>query len=412
MMKKTYEIICLIAILFITINGKAQLAVGDEFPQWEEGFLDIHHINTGKGECAFCILPDGTTMLVDAGATQQSKPRVTDPKPNGSRTPGEWIARYISHFMKNRDEEKLDYVFLTHFHDDHIGELYPGARQSKNGDYKLTGITEVGEYIPIGKMVDRGWPDYNWPGPLNGSYVQNYVEFAKWLDNKGGGEVEQFYVGENSQFKLLHHPEKYPDFEIRNIAGNGHVWTGVDKNERNHFPPMESLSKKEYPGENKLSCAIRLSYGKFDYFSGGDLTTGTLGSWQDIETPAGLVTGPVEVCLANHHAYYDAMGASFLQAVRPRTIIVQVWSPSQPDNRNLAWMLSQGTYPGPRDIFATNIMDETRVVVGSRIDKLASQQGHIVVRVNPGGEDYMIYILDDSAENFKIKSIHGVYTCE
>ena len=55
-----------------------------------------------------------------------------------------------------------------------------------------------------------------------------------------------------------------------------------------------------------------MSYGKFDYFNGGDLTTGAPGTWQDIETPVGLVTGPVDVCIANHHAYYDAMGVLFL----------------------------------------------------------------------------------------------------
>ncbi len=385
--------------------------VGDEFPQWQEGCLDIHHINTGKGECAFNILPDGTTMLVDAGATQRTKPRVTDPKPDGSRTPGEWIVRYIEHFIGSVPGKKLDYVLLTHFHDDHIGELYNGIKQSKKGDYKLTGISEVGEHLPIGKMVDRGWPDYNYPKPNNDDYVLNYIQFAKSRSDKGDIDVEQFEVGENNQFKLLYHPEKYPGFEIRNLASNGIVWTGVGKNKRNHFP-IESLKPSEYPGENQLCCAFRLSYGGFDYYNGGDLTKGAPGSWQDIETQVGRVAGPVEVCVANHHAYHDAMGVPFLQAVRPKVHIVQVWAPSQPDNGVLARMLSTNTYPGPRDIFATNIMDETRVVVGSRIDQLKSQQGHIVIRVAPGGGSYMIYILDDSKENFKIKSVHGPYICE
>jgi len=171
---------------------------------------------------------------------------------------------------------------------------------------------------------------------------------------------------------------------------------------------MEDLKPEEIPGENMCSIAFRLSYGKFDYFNGGDLTAGSPGSWQDIETQVGLVTGPVEVCEANHHAYYDAMGVPFLQALRPRVIIIQVWSPSQPAANILARMLSNWTYSGPRDIFATNTMEETRVVCG-RMDSLKSQQGHIVVRVNPGGGSYMIYILDDSDEQFSIKSIHGPY---
>lgn len=406
----THKITWFLALWVFSVPGFAQLKAGDQLPLWSEGYLDIHHINTGKGESVFLTLPDGTTMLVDAGATARPKPRVTDPKPDGSRNPGEWISRYVLHFLQDLPEKKLNYVMLTHFHDDHIGELYPGLKTSKAGNYILTGITEVGENIPFGKLVDRDWPDYNWPAPLTEEYVQNYIRFVKWNVSNKSFVAEKFRVGVNDQFPLIHNPEKYPGFEIRNLASNGHVWTGVGNNERNYFPPLENISPSEYPNENKCSSAFRLSYGKFDYFNGGDITTGEPGSWQDIETPVGLVTGPVEVCETNHHAYYDAMGTSFIKAVRPQVFIVQVWSPSQPAANILAQMLSSWTYPGPRDVFATNTMEETRVVSG-RMDSLKSQQGHIVVRVNPGGESFMIYILDDSEENFKIKAIHGPYSC-
>jgi beta-lactamase superfamily II metal-dependent hydrolase len=400
----------LLVLSAIALSGRAQVKAADTLPLWSEGYLDIHHINTGKGESSFFIFPDGTTMLVDAGATARPKPRVTDPKPDGSRTPGDWISRYISHFFQNWPENKkrLNYVLLTHFHDDHIGELYPGLKKSDQGNYILTGITEVGDKIPIDKIVDRNWPDYNWPVPLHQDYIQNYIRFVKWSVENKKVKAEQFHAGANNQFILVYNPGKYPDFEIRNLAANGHVWTGTGNNERNYFPALADLKPEEYPGENMCSIAFRLSYGKFDYFNGGDLTTGEPGTWQDIETPVGLVTGPVDVCEANHHAYYDAMGIPFLKALRPRVFVVQVWSPSQPAANILARMLSTWTYPGPRDIFATNTMEETRVVSG-RMESLKSQQGHVVVRVNPGGGSYTIYILDDSDENFRIKAIHGPY---
>ena len=44
----------------------ATVTVGNPLPAWTEGCLDIHQINTGLGESAFYILPDGTTMLIDA----------------------------------------------------------------------------------------------------------------------------------------------------------------------------------------------------------------------------------------------------------------------------------------------------------------------------------------------------------
>ena len=402
-----YSLVLLLFTAFTSWSLQAQ--IGNIFPAWKEGFLDIHHINTGKGEAVFCILPDGTTMLVDAGHTQRPKPRVTDPVPDGSRMPGEWISRYILQMLKEQKDKKLDYILLTHFHSDHMGELYPGIKTSKSGAYKLSGVTEVGDNIPFKKLVDRGWPDYNWPAPMDNDNMKNYRQFLAW-HIKNGATAEMFNVGENRQFVLVNKPEKYPNFEIRNIAANGHIWTGVGTNSRNHFPPLESLSPSQLPGENLNSIAFRLSYGKFDYFNGGDIIAGTPGTWQDVETPIALVTGPVDVCEANHHAYYDAMSATFLQALRPRVYIIQAWAPSHPSPSVLNRMLSNSIYPGPRDIFATNAMEETKVVIGRGMDNMKSQQGHIVIRVYPGGESYMIFILDDSEESYKIKAIHGPYS--
>lgn len=394
-----------------TSRLSAQVKAGDVLPAWSEGYLDIHTINTGKGECSFLILPDGTTMLVDAGALIEENPRTTTAKPDASRTTGEWISRYIQQMLKGVPEKKLNHVLLTHFHDDHMGGVSPNFKKA-DGGYYLTGITEVCEYFPFDKLVDRGWPDYNFPSASKGEDVLNYVEFAKWTSTNKKTEVERFQPGANDQFVLKNNPKKYPNFEIRNIAVNGQVWTGVADNVRNHFPLIKDLSPKEYPSENMCSAAFRMSYGKFDYFNGGDITSGDPGTWRDIETPVGLVTGPTEVCVANHHAYYDAMGVPFLQAVRPKAIIIHLWSAGQPATKVLAGMLSSDVYPGERDIFSTNLMEETKIVVGSRLDKLKSTQGHIVVRVNPGGDSFYIYILNDSAEDFRVKAAHGPYICD
>ncbi|HOB85280.1 MAG TPA: hypothetical protein PK521_11950 [Bacteroidales bacterium] len=412
---RIFTISLFLFITFLTVRNqslKGQIITGDVFPSWSRGILDIHHINTGKGESVFFIMPDGTTMLVDAGFTTRPKPRVTDQKPDASRTPGEWISRYILHMMEDLSTKKLDYVLLTHFDGDHIGDYYPEAKLSKSVTFKLTGITEVGEYIPFKKLIDRGWPDYNFPVPLENDKMKNYKEFLKWHMGKNDAVVERFVAGQNTQFELVNDKEKYPGFEIRNIAVNGHVWTGVGTNERNHFPALEDLKTSELPGENMCSIAFRLSYGKFDYFNGGDLTSAEYGSWRDIETPVGMVTGPVEVCEANHHAHFDAMAVPFLRATRPQVIILQTWAPSHPASIVLSRMQSTSVYPGARDIYATNIMEETKVVIGGALGRLKCQQGHIVIRANPGGNDFMIYILDDSTESYRIKSINGPYTCK
>jgi hypothetical protein len=46
------------------------------------------------------------------------------------------------------------------------------------------------------------------------------------------------------------------------------------------------------------------------------------------------------------------------------------------------------------------------------LKSLAADQGHIVMRVAPGGMSYRVFVLDDSDETMRIKSIHGPYTSQ
>ena len=46
------------------------------------------------------------------------------------------------------------------------------------------------------------------------------------------------------------------------------------------------------------------------------------------------------------------------------------------------------------------------------LKSLAADRGHIVVRVAAGGMSYRVFVLDDSDETMRIKSIHGPYTSQ
>ena len=129
---------------------------GELFPAWTPGILDIHQISTGRGNSALLIFPDGTTALIDSGAQPADHhPRSVPPRPDASRAPGEWIARYVRRMLAHERTPTLDYAILTHLHDDHIGNLVGVSKMSSGGAYKLTGITEVAEYVPIRTIIDR-----------------------------------------------------------------------------------------------------------------------------------------------------------------------------------------------------------------------------------------------------------------
>jgi beta-lactamase superfamily II metal-dependent hydrolase len=398
------------AILFASAYAQAQ-AVGDVLPPWTPGGLDIHQISTGRGNAALLILPDGTTLMVDAGAQAGSNPRWVTPRPDDSRTPGEWIARYVRQMLRHDPSPRIDYMFITHFHSDHMGQVTDTMKMSKSGQYRLSGVTELAEQFPMGKILDRGYPDYQFPALLEDSMVKNLKAFIKWQAENKGAKAERFQPGRNDQIVLLRNPKQYPNFEVRNLMANGEVWTGNGTATRQVFPDLKNVAKEDWPSENMCSAGIRLSYGKFDFYTGGDIPGIPFEGfpmWHDVETPVAQAVGPVDVAMMNHHGYIDSQNAYFVGTLRPRVWMFNVWESAHPTARVYSRLQSTRVYPGPRDIFSTHMHESNRnVVVG--LDKLASDHGHIVIRLAPGRDTFRIFILDDSAETFKIKSIHGPY---
>lgn len=382
---------------------------GEPLPPWEKGYMDIHHINTGCGECAFLVFPDGTSLLIDAGENKSNNPRHVPPKPNGNKTPGEWIVDYLQDKMPI-ENRKLDYALITHFHSDHMG----GVLKTKNesGRYYNTGMITVAENIQIGLLVDRGFPDYNFLVNTEDKIVKNYLNFLHFT--KWKIKVEQFVSGVNNQFKLLYDSACYAgSFEVRNLYANGWLWTGKEQGKRYLFPDFSTLQKYDIPQENTLSCALKITYGNFSYYTGGDVTgypKPGRSAFHDVETPLAAVVGKTDVCCVNHHGYNNATNDVFISTLAPRVFIIQASDALHPNHSTLDRMFSKYIYQGERDVFATNLHHAAEIVIGSNGELMKSKQGHIVIRVLPGGKEYYIYILDDSNTKRKIKQIFGPYT--
>lgn len=376
-------------------------AFSQELPQWQEGYMDIHHINTGRGDCTFSIFPDGTTMLVDAGENNRVGERVVAAKPNNSKGAGEWITDYIRFFIPD-NKKNIDYYLLTHYHSDHIGSRF--YKKEDKGRYYRTGISEVYQHFPAKVIVDRG--DNLMPPSIKEPCYGNYRNFVNSVVDHTKREI--FCVGSDEQFVLRNEPEKYPSFHVRNIYANGKVWDGNIGN-TSLFLDRKSYPKREMPRENMYSCVIKLSYGAFDYYTGGDIPgfpRPGRPEWHDIETPVSDVVGKVEVAVLNHHGNEDGTNEHFLRKLSPRNIIMSTWDALHPNHTVLYRLFSKEIYPGERNVFSTNMHPATKVVIGDLVERMVSRQGHIMVRVYPGGNEYRIYVFDDAVP---ISDSHIIY---
>lgn len=367
----------------------AATASAATLPPWTPGTLDIHQISTGRGNAAFFLFPDGTTMLVDAGSVTGNLPD-TEQRPNASRTPGGWIVRYIERTMAPQPP-RIDYAVITHFHTDHMG-----------------GIEEVGAAIPIGKLIDRGTAYL--PPPQTDKAMLSYEMFIA----RRGVKRESIRVGVANQI-TLRQPDAFKNFEVRNVAANGWVWTGIGDDSKSVFPPLAMIDKEDKPSENMCSIGLRIRYGKFDYWTGGDIPgVPDPGSpdWQSVETAVARAIGPTDVHVVNHHGSISPESAFFLATLNSAVMIVPAWSPTHPSQDVLKRMMTSRLYPGPHDIFVTTLREPTKASIGPRVSQLKATHGHIVVRVAPGGDQYNVYVLDDTNEEMNVIGTFGPYVSQ
>ncbi len=71
----------------------------------KEGDLQLHYIYVGQGDCTAIKLPDGKTMLIDAG----------------EETDAELIMTYLDGVFFDNGKQVIDYFVITHTDLDHIG---------------------------------------------------------------------------------------------------------------------------------------------------------------------------------------------------------------------------------------------------------------------------------------------------
>ena len=231
--------------------------------------LNIYFIDVEGGQSTLLVTPAGESMLIDTGY----------PGLNG-RDPDRIMAA-----AKDARISRIDYLLITHFHEDHDG-----------------GAAEVSRRLPVGTFVDYGAP----------IQTEKDVVAAFTAYEEARRKGRHIVPGPSDRI-----PISGVDVEVvssggalltRPLGGGGQPNPGCATYER----------RGDNSTENPRSLGVRIRYGAFRFLDLGDLVWNKLG---DLVCPNNLI-GEVYAYLVAHHGNGDSNVPAVLAGLRPRVAIV------------------------------------------------------------------------------------------
>ena len=355
--------------------------------RWNPGELQIHSIHTGCGESLFLVFPDSTTMLLDGGdVAPRGNPAdgAVPAFPNATRSPGEWIARYVLDASPAPDPSWVDWLVVSHYHSDHVG-----GRIGADAE-RPTGLEVVAQSLRFHRAIDRGRPGIDAPKPeSNDAELSLLNRLYRHLEQRDGLVVKRFEVGRRDQIRPLH--GEVPDFSIFNLCANGRV---ADERTGHVVDLCEGVSGFT---ENAMSLGFLLRYGDFSLYAAGDFSghvRDQAGTETDLEERLAPFVPPVSAAKVNHHGHYT-MPPALVAALRPKVWFGSVWTLRQFVPPVMERLSDRSLYLGDRLICPPFVPPERAAEARAAraswlrdVPPAAFQGGHVVLTVSPGGRTF------------------------
>ena len=231
--------------------------------------LDIYFIDVEGGQATLFVAPSGESMLIDTGHPG-----------NGDRDLNRVLAT-----IKQAGLTKLDYLLVTHYHSDHVGNA-----------------AAIAAKVPVGTFVDHG-PTVE----TSESATRLYEEYLK---GRATGRHMPVKPGDKVPIR---------DVDVTVVTANGERLARPLARPSGPNPLCAAFTPKDPdPSENARSVGSIIAFGRFRMADLGDLT------WnkeQELVCPNNLL-GTVSVYLTTHHGLAQSGPPVIVHALKPRVAIM------------------------------------------------------------------------------------------
>jgi len=238
--------------------------------QTRTGTLTIYYIDTEGGQSTLFVGPAGESLLVDTGNA-------------GDRDFGR-----IADTLRTAGVTKIDHLWTTHYHGDHVGALFELAKQ-----------------FPVGRFYDHGKPHPN-DRIVSAQFLSAYeaLSAGKRTVVKPGEKVKMSSL----DITAVASANQFIRTNLPGGGGQNASCAGVKQKDESAYADPD----------NGESAGFVLTYGKFRTVDLGDLTwNGEL----DLMCPTNRI-GTVDLYLTSHHGLEKSGSPALVQALRPRVVVM------------------------------------------------------------------------------------------
>jgi len=302
-----------------------------------DSVLRIFFVDVEGGQATLFVTPTGQSLLIDTGW------------PGNEGRDADRIVAAAKQVMLS----KIDYVLITHFHNDHVG-----------------GLPQLAARIPVGTVIDHGDNRENTDAPT----VQVWQAYQALLADK---KFKRLTVkpGDSLPIRGIQATVLSSDGAVigRPLPAMGQENAACNNSEQ--YPPDQT--------ENIRSLGILVTFGKLRILDLGDLTRD---KEMELVCPNNKL-GAVDVYIVSHHGWYQSGSPAFLNAIAPRVAIMD--NGAKKGGTPSAWDIIQKS-PRLENLWQLHFSDEGGTAHNVSAEFIANPQGtdaanYLELKARPDG---------------------------